>query len=105
MYYGPELTSEAFTDWCKSQNIDLRFIQPGKPDQNVYIERFNQTYREEVLNAYLFDSRTEVRELTEEWLAEYSEIRPPDALGNLPPAHYRERLLATLDRKCTAVHK
>ena len=90
---GPELTSEAFMDWCKSQNIELRFIQPGKPDQNAYIERFNRTYREEVLNAYLFDSLAEVRELTEEWLAQYNEIRPHDALGSLPPAHYRERLL------------
>ncbi len=90
---GPELTSEAFTDWCKGQDIELRFIQPGKPDQNAYIERFNRTYREEVLNAYLFDSLDEVRELTEEWLKQYNEIRPHDALGSLPPAHYRERLL------------
>jgi len=49
---GPELTSQAFTDWCKQQEIELRFIQPGKPDQNAYIERFNRTYREEVLSAY-----------------------------------------------------
>src|SRR6266536_6135240 len=90
---GPELTSDAFTEWCKSQNIELRFIQPGKPDQNAYNERFNRTYREEVLNAYLFDSLAEVRELTEEWLAQYKEIRPHDALGSLPPAHYRERML------------
>lgn len=91
---GPELTSEAFTDWCKRQDIELRFIQPGKPDQNAYIERFNRTYREEVLNAYLFDSLAEVRELTEEWLTQYNEIRPHDALGSLPPALYRERMLS-----------
>lgn len=92
---GPELTSEAFTSWCRSQDIELRFIQPGKPDQNAYIERFNRTYREEVLSAYLFDSLDEVREITEEWLKQYNEIRPHDALGSLPPARYRERLLAT----------
>jgi putative transposase len=45
---GPELTSQAFSDWCNEQKIQLRFIQPGKPDQNAYIERFNRTYREEV---------------------------------------------------------
>jgi putative transposase len=91
---GSELTSQAFTEWCKAQDIELRFIQPGKPDQNAYIERFNRTYREEVLSAYLFDSLDEVREITAEWLDRYNEIRPHDALGSLPPARYRERLLA-----------
>jgi putative transposase len=91
---GPELTSQTFTAWCKEQDIELRFIQPGKPDQNAYIERFNRTYREEVLSAYLFDSLNEVREITAEWLERYNEIRPHDALGSLPPARYREQLLA-----------
>jgi putative transposase len=90
---GPELTSQSFTDWCKEQDIELRFIQPGKPDQNAYIERFNRTYREEVLSAFLFDSLDEVREITSDWLERYNEIRPHDALGSLPPARYRERLL------------
>ena len=91
---GPELTSEKFTDWCKEQDIELRFIQPGKPDQNAYVERFNRTYREEVLSAYLFNSLDDVREITADWLEQYNEIRPHDALGSLPPARYRERLLA-----------
>ena len=64
-----------FTEWCKRQNIKLRFIQPDKPDQNAYIERFNRTYRDEVLSAYLFDSLDEVREITAEWLDRYNEIR------------------------------
>lgn len=91
---GPELTSEAFGAWCKTKDIELRYIQPGKPDQNAYIERFNRTYREEVLNAYLFDSLSQVREITEQWIDQYNEIRPHDALGSLPPARYREQLLA-----------
>ena len=90
---GPELTSQTFTDWCKEQDIELRFIQPGKPDQNAYIERFNRTYREEVLSAYLFESLGQVRDITADWLEQYNEIRPHDALGSLPPARYRERLL------------
>src|SRR6202790_5882097 len=49
-------------EWCKEQNIELRFIQPGKPDQNAYVECFNRSYREEVPSAYLFDSLEEVRE-------------------------------------------
>ena len=81
-------------EWCKEQDIELRFIQHGKPDQNAYIGRFNRTYREEVPSAYLFDSLEEVREITTEWLERYNEITPHDALGSLPPARYRERLLA-----------
>lgn len=91
---GPELTSYAFTEWCKAKDIALLFIQPGKPDQNAFIERFNRTYRNEVLDAYLFDSLSEVREITDDWLRRYNEIRPHDALGSLPPARYREQLLA-----------
>ena len=91
---GTELTSQAFTDWCKEQEIELRFIQPGKPDQNAYIERFNRTYRDEVLSAYLFNSLDEVREITENWLPRYNGIRPHDSLGSLPPARYAESLLA-----------
>lgn len=92
---GPELTSQVFTDWCRREGIEPRHIQPGKPDQNAYIERFNRTYREEVLSAHLFESLTEVRDLTEEWLDRYNQIRPHDALGSLPPARYRELMLAT----------
>jgi putative transposase len=91
---GSELTSYAFTEWCKAEGIEIRFIQPGKPDQNAFIERFNRTYREEVLTPYLFDSLGDVQQITDEWLQRYNEIRPHDALGSLPPARYRERLLA-----------
>lgn len=91
---GTELTSQAFTEWCASKTIEIRFIQPGKPDQNAFIERFNRSYREEVLNAHLFESVADVQEITDGWLRRYNEIRPHDALGSLPPARYREKLLA-----------
>ena len=57
---GPELISEAFMTWCGEQRIEVRHIQPGKPDQNAFIERFNRSYRREVLDAFLFDPRGDV---------------------------------------------
>jgi len=95
---GSELTSIAFTEWCQSQAIELRFIQPGKPDQNAFIERFNKTYREEVLSAYVFESLAQIREITESWLVEYNQERPHESLGRLPPLTYLPRPPQVLQR-------
>ncbi len=65
---GPELTSIKMADWAQTHGVELEFIQPGKPMQNGFIERFNRTYREEVLDMYVFNSIREVREITEAWL-------------------------------------
>lgn len=89
---GPELIAQVFADWCGAHEIELRYIQPGKPNQNAFIERFNRTYREEVLSAYLFEDLDQVREITHKWLYEYNEQRPHDALGGLPPSVYRQSL-------------
>lgn len=85
---GPEFTSVKMAEWAEEHGVELEFIQPGKPTQNSYVERFNRTYREEVLNFYLFKKLSEVREVTDRWLAEYNEERPHDSLGNLTPAEY-----------------
>ena len=71
-----------------ASKVVLAFIQPGKPAQNAYIERFNRTYREDILDAYLFSTIQEVQAITEDWLEEYNTIRPHDALGGLPPYQY-----------------
>ena len=91
---GPEFLGQAFVDWCEEHRIDIRYIQPGKPNQNAYIERFNRTYRGEVLNAYLFQSLDEVRDVTAKWMREYNEERPHDSLGDVAPSEYREALEA-----------
>jgi len=86
---GSELTAHAFA--AKDRQIDLRFIAPGNPNQNAFIERFNKTYRTEVLNAYVFESVEQVQEITDDWLTEYNEQRPHDALGRVPPLTYLPR--------------
>mgnify|MGYP003732806499 CR=1 FL=1 len=85
---GPEFISHRLENWAKQHNIQLVHIQPGKPSQNAYIERFNRTFREDVLDAYLFNSLSEVREISEQWLEEYNTIRPHEALQGLPPYQY-----------------
>ena len=85
---GPELISRKMAQWAEGNNIELAFIQPGKPAQNAYIERFNRTFREDVLDAYLFSSLHEVREITEAWIEEYNAVRPHEALDNLSPYQY-----------------
>lgn len=89
---GPEYLSAIFTDWCRERAVELRYIQPGKPNQNAYIERFNRTYRHEVLDAYVFESLRQVRRITRAWVDEYNEERPHDSLGNIPPAMFRRQI-------------
>ncbi len=85
---GPELVSHALATWARQQGIELHFIQPGKPTQNAYIERFNRTYRTEVLDRYVFNTLSEVRRMTEDWRQRYNHRRPHRALGGLPPVRY-----------------
>ena len=88
---GPELISQTLADWAAEHDVALAFIQPGKPAQNAFIERFNRTYREAVLDAYLFQTVAEVQAITEDWLEEYNAIRPHEALGHVPPYQYVPR--------------
>jgi len=85
---GPEFTSKALVAWAEDRGIRLLRIQAGKPAQNAYIERFNRSYREAVLDAYIFHSLAEVRRVTEDWLRTYNTIRPHEALGGLPPQEF-----------------
>ena len=83
---GPELISQRLESWAKEKHIELLHIQPGKPAQNAYIERFNRTYREEVLDAYLFDDLQEVRYITARWLEDYDTIHPHEHYRVFHPA-------------------
>ena len=90
---GPELRSKALAVWAKEHDVTILFIQPGKPTQNAIIERFNGTYRREILNAYLFKSLAQVQEITNLWLEEYNNIRPHASLGHVPPRQYAKQKL------------
>jgi putative transposase len=81
----------SFVEWAKSKGIELRYIQPGKPNQNAFIERFNKSFRAEVLDAYLFNSLSEAQEVAEHWMMDYNEKRPHESLGNVPPTLYMPR--------------
>jgi len=88
---GPEFTAEIFVEWCAVHGVAIHYIQPGKPDQNAFIERFNRTYRTEVLNAHLFESVAELQAITDAWLRIYNQERPHDSLGRVPPLSYLPR--------------
>ena len=82
---GPEYICSAITNWAEEQGIRLDYIQPGKPQQNAYIERFNRTVRYAWLSQYLFDSIDEVKEFATRWLWSYNNERPNMALGGITP--------------------
>lgn len=100
---GPEFTSHHFEGWCREKQITIQFIQPGKPMQNGYIERFNRLYREAVLDAYLFFELYQVRQLTNEWMEEYNYRRPHEGLDNLTPKEWKTRLLNNENTLITTV--
>ncbi len=85
---GPEFISVTLADWAEQHGVMLEFIKPGKPTQNGFIERFNRSYREAVLDMFVFEHLSEVREQTEQWLKEYNEERPHESLGHLTPCEY-----------------
>lgn len=85
---GPEFISSDFTDWAEQHGIHVDYIKPGSPYQNGFIERFNRTYREEVLNLYLFSTLDEVRKITDEWLEIYNLERPHKSLNDMTPIEY-----------------
>ena len=82
---GPEFVSEKFDCWCKENKVQIVFIQPGKPTQNAFIERFNGNIRRELLNAYVFRTLGEVRQMAEEYKYDYNNDRPHTALKNRTP--------------------
>lgn len=82
---GPEYISAALSTWANRNGIGLEYIQPGKPQQNAYIERYNRTVRYDWLAQFLFESVDQVREFATRWLWTYNNERPNMALGGITP--------------------
>lgn len=82
---GPEYISQLLIDWAEKKQIRLQYIQPGKPQQNAYVERFNRTVRHEWLDQHLFESIAHAQDTATQWLWRYNNERPHTSLGGITP--------------------
>ena len=89
---GKEFCGKAMVAWAHEHGVQLRLIEPGKPNQNAYIESFNGRLRDECLNEHWFPSLLHARTEIETWRREYNEERPKKALGGMTPSAYAEQL-------------
>ena len=89
---GKEFCGGAMLTWAYRRQIDLRLIEPGKPNQNAYIESFNGRLRDECLNEHWFTSLAHAQEIIEDWRRDFNEQRPKKGLGGLTPAEYARQL-------------
>lgn len=94
---GPEYCSRAFVEWCKTNKIRIQYTQPGKPMQNGYIERLNRLFREDVLDAYLFEELEDLRILADEWMDDYNNNHPHSALRGMSPLQYAKFDIAVVN--------
>lgn len=89
---GPEFISKTLQEWAGENDIKMKYIQPGSPTQNAYIERFNRFFREDILDAHLFGDLNQVRHLAWDWMSDYNEAHPHKSLGDLSPIEYLKRM-------------
>ncbi len=90
---GTEFTSRAILKWASENKVEWHYIDPGKPQQNAFIESFNGSLRDELLNEELFDSLTDARRKLAVWRYDYNNVRPHSSLGNQTPAQARRAFL------------
>ena len=91
---GPEYISDCLHQWAETRGIAIQHIQPGKPQQNAYIERYNRTVRHEWLDQYMFATIKEVQDYATDWLWTYNNDRPNMGLGGITPAQKLKQQLA-----------
>jgi|WetSurMetagenome_2_1015567.scaffolds.fasta_scaffold42687_4 putative transposase len=88
---GPEFQSAAVMRWAAKNRVHWHFIDPGKPNQNAWIESFNGRFRDECLNLHAFSDLEETKTIATKWKEEYDTVRPHSSLGRIPPVLYAER--------------
>ena len=86
---GTEFTSMAILKWVQETGVAWHYIQPGKPQQNAFVESFNGRLRDECLNETAFSSLSEARSLLAEWQSDYNHVRPHSALANQTPEEFK----------------
>lgn len=96
---GPEFTAKDFVKWCEKQDIEILYIQPGKPMQNAYVERFNGSYRRHVLDANWFKDLDEVRQYSEVWRTDYNLKRPHETLNDMSPIAFASHMFSKTQAK------
>ena len=89
---GPEFVGKAMLNWSFRMGVQLKLIEPGKPNQNAYVESFNGRLRDECLNEHWFTSLAHAKAVIEDWRREYNEQRPKKSLGGLTPASYAKQM-------------
>lgn len=89
---GTEFTSRAILKWAGDNDVDWHYIDPGKPQQNAFIESFNGSLRDELLNEEIFDTLDDARRKLALWRYDYNNVRPHSSLGNQTPAKARRAL-------------
>jgi putative transposase len=91
---GPEYISGKLREWAENRNIQIRYIQPGKPQQNAYIERYNRTVRHEWLDQHIIESIEEAQDHATQWLWTYNNDRPNMGIGGITPAQKLNQQMA-----------
>lgn len=85
-YNGPEYVSFTMMNWAEKQGIALTYIQPGKPQQNAHVERYNRTVRHEWLDLYILETVEEVQQIATGWLWTYNNECPNMGSSGVTPA-------------------
>lgn len=96
---GPEMTSREFLQWAHERGIAIEYIDPGKPNQNAYVESFNSRLRDECLNEEVFLDLEDAKKKIEKWRREYNQNRPHSALGMKTPNQFEEEFRKNLTQE------